>query len=143
MSGATTLPRYKFALRDFLLAEFNSILFNFIAVRHLLNYLARFAKFKFQKMTQPIRVHYTITTYFDIVGLQVLHSTQYTTLYVFRTTIHCIHSSDNSTSDILYIVLLTLYPVRYRYNTVLLHLPYIIQNGFIFEVWKTTHSNSA
>ena len=128
-----------------MLAEFNSILFNFIAVRLLLNYLARFAKLKFQKMTQPTRVHYTITTYFDIVGLQVLHSTQYTTLYAFRTTIHCIHSSDHSTSDILYIVFLTLYPVRYRYNTVLyIHRSlYVIQSGFIFEVWKTTHSISA
>ena len=84
-------------------------------------------------------LHYnTITTYFDIVGLQVLHSTQYTTLYTFCTTIHCIHSSDHSTSDILYIVFLTLYPVRYRYNTVPLHLLYIIQSGFIFCSLKNT-----
>ena len=53
--------RYKFALRDFLLAEFNSILFNSIAVRLLLNYLARFAKPKFQKLTHPTQVYYTKT----------------------------------------------------------------------------------
>ena len=52
-----------------------------------------------------------------------------------------IHSSDHSTSDILYIVFFTLYPVRYRYNTVLyIHCSlYIIQSGFIFEVWRITH----
>ena len=103
-----------------MLAEFNSILFNSIAVRLLLNYLARFAKPKFQKMTHPTRMYYTITTYFDIVGLQVLHGT-----LTFNLAYH-------STLYILYIVFLTLYPVRYRYNTVLYIIYCILYKVVLF-----------
>ena len=103
-----------------MLAEFNSILFNSIAVRLLLNYLARFAKPKFQKMTHPTRMYYTITTYFDIVGLQVLHGT-----LTFNLSYH-------STLYILYIVFLTLYPVRYRYNTVLYIIYCILYKVVLF-----------
>ena len=61
--------RYKFTLRDFLLAEFNSIIFNSIAVRLLLNYLTRFAKPKFQKMTHSTSAQ---------------HHTQYPNIYINR-----------------------------------------------------------
>ena len=54
------LPTLQTCFKKFLVGQ-NLILFNSIVVRFLLNYLARFAKPKFQKMTHPTRVYYTIT----------------------------------------------------------------------------------
>ena len=120
-----------------MLAEFNSILFNFIAVRLLLNYLARFAKPKFQKMTHPTRMYYTMTTYFDIVRLQVhstLRSTSFVPQYIVYTVVTIVHL----TFYTLHSLRCTLYATdttQYFYIYCILYKVVLF-----FEVWRIPHS---
>ena len=66
-------------------------------------------------------MYYTITIYFDLVGLQVLHSTQYTSPYILQYIIQ-------------YIVHLTPYTLYTTGIIQYLTLLYVAQSGIILEV---------
>ena len=68
-----------------------------------------FAKPKFQKMTHPTRMYYTMTTYFDIVRLQVLHSTLRSTSFVPQYIAYTVVTIVHLTFYTLYSLRCTLY----------------------------------